>query len=451
MNIDTLPHPVEQLPGYMRNLTYAVAATLDVDIGMALSTLLSGMAAGVHGGFKVERPDGGLEPLALFSIVLAGPTVGKTRTHKLVHTAHGAEDIRRYLAYESNKESRLRSVILQDTTMRGLLEANKGVGESSSISSHEGQNVLGTPLFHRHLDTLNVLYDGDGKAMLTRSKGDIVSAFDASLNILVMVQPDIFESYLQKHGTTARGVGFLARCLFTRAPHLTAGVEPCGDDDELLAIYNKQVKTFLEAQLARLETGCTERQCLRFSPEACQLWEQLTHEHRQLTHSRYWAVQDAANRAMQNVARIAAIIHCYDTAKGMIGRETLYAAWAIVQRHMADFAQLFPPKAPPAPKPRKLSTRERQLQREFDDGRVILDCITEICWRASEPAALKSKVLVRSGLYNARFRTALMRLIDEGSVLESDQGNQMRLSITPQSPVRQFGHQGWEFSVSGSL
>lgn len=471
----TLEHALNVIPNYLHDRVHAIAATLDIDPGMALSTMLSGMAAGVHGGFKVERPDGGMELLALFSIVLSGPTTGKTRTHKLVHKAHNAEDIRRYMAYEEARSGtgdvggrgnssevgsaagrrsrpRLRSVILQDTTKRGLLEAERGVGEAASISVHEGQNVLGTALFRSNFDTLNLLYDGEGKTMLTRAKGDIVMAFDASLNLLVMVQPDVFERYLQKYGDMARGVGFLARCLFTSVP--VGGCmrsQPCRDADQHLAAYNEQVRGFLEAQVANLEAGNTERQVLSFSPEACESWWQLKQEQDRLTQTMYWHVQDAANRALQNVARVAAVIHCYNGSQGPINRETLYAAWAIVQWHMSEFTQLFPPKAPPPPKPPKLSTREKQQQREYDDARIILDRIAEICWRTGEPAALKSKVLVRSGLYNARFRTAVMRLIDEGRVLESGEGHQLRLSINPQSHSTPFSQSGWAFSTGSSL
>jgi hypothetical protein len=466
----SLAHAIDSLPQYLRNWTYAISRELEVDLGMSLATLLSGMATAVHGSKLVERPDGGREPLAYFSVVLAGATTGKTRTHKLVHAAHHAEDIRRYKAYQLAKKSikrraasdsapecdsgpvRLRPVILQDTSNRGLLEVEEGVGESTAISIHEGQNVLGSTLFRDHLGTLNLLYDSEGKAMLRRGNNDLVIAFDASLNLLVMVQPDIFAAYLQKHRDSVRDIGFLARCMFTCVPLAGECADPSIQVPEgCLDGYHAQVEKLLTARLERLEAGDTNRDAVRLSDQARELWWQLAGELKYLTSTRYWHVQDAANRAMQNTLRLAGIIHCYSGESGEIRPETLYAAWAIIQWHMGQFAELFPPKPLPPPAPFKLTSRGKQIQRELDDAKAILDCIAELCWRSGEPSVLKSKVFIRSGLYNARFRTALMRLIDEGKVLESEEGRQARLSIIPPRDSFAGNQLAWSSSASASL
>lgn len=460
------------MPDYLRNLVHAVVNKLDVDPGMAFSTLLSAMASAVQGVRLVLRPDEGLEPLAYFSIVLAGPTTGKTRTHRLVHAAHNTHDIRRYKSYQQAKRKtgagdvgsnddttlrrvgtgRLRSVIQQDTSNRGLLEAVEGIGESTSISVHEGQKVLGSILFRQHLDTLNMLHDCEGRAMLTRGKGDVVIALNASLNALVMVQPDIFGTYLQKHGKTARGIGFLARCLFTTVPPFRTVIGPSVEvPADCLETFNAKAEAFLDAQLANLEAGDTDREVIKFSPNACQLWRDLIAEHRNLTSERYWHVQDAANRAMQNVARVAGIIHSYCNEEGDISSETLYAAWAIVQWHLGQFAELFPAEPLPMPAPPKATAQQKQLQREFEDGRTIVSCIAEMCQRSREPDALKSRVFIRSALYNARFRTALMRLVDDGLVLESGEGKATRLSIVPQHALPLTNQPMWLASSNGGI
>lgn len=469
-----LPHAISQMPAFLRNWVHAITLQLDVDPGMALVTLLSGMGSAVQGARVVSRPDGGVEPLACFHIVQAGPTSGKTRTHRLVHTAHDAHDIRRYEAYRKEKRElaagktrksdrddvslgpertpRLRSVILQDASNRGLLEALDGVGESTAISVDEGQQALESTLFRRHLARLNGLHDGKGKAMITRGNGDVVVAHDAALTILVMVQPDIFGAYLEKHGETARGIGFLARCLFTTIPPSGAPLAGIAEvPDGCLKTYHAKVEAFLQARLADLEAGHTQPSPIDFSPDACHLWQELLAEQRALTDTAYWHVQDAANRAMQNVARIAGIIHCYGEAEGEISAETLQAAWAIVQWHMEEFARLFPPKQlPQAPLP-KPTAQQKQLRREQEDCQAILKCITETCWRNSEPDALKSKVYIRSALYHSRFRTALMRLVDEGAVLETGDGQQARLSIVPQRGIPLMHHESHPNLFHGGL
>jgi len=459
----------------MRNLVYAIAVKLDVDAGMALSTLLSGMASAIHGLKVVKRPDGGIEPLSLFSVVLAAPTAGKTRTHKIVHRAHNAQDLFRYQDYQRAKKvrqatkvpkaraaslnleegtttvdgnscaggssylaetedaSRLRWVILQNSSNRALLEALEGVGEACSMSSHEGQNVLNSDVFKRHLETLDTLFDGDDKTILTRARGDFVMSAQATLVLLVMVQTDIFGKYVRKYGDYARGIGFFARTLFTSVPVFRTPLPACIQvPADCLDNYETQAAAYLDVQRNKLEAGITIREEMAFSPQACQLYWQLAQEHQRLTNTTYWQIQDAANRALQNVIRISAIMHAFSGETGDIPPDTLAAAYALVQWHLAQFSEIFPPKQliwPTQPKP---STRERQLQRQFEDMRTITDCIGELCCRSQKSDALKSKVFVGSGLYNARFRTALMRLTEEGHVLESGEGKEARLSIVPQ-------------------
>ena len=59
-----------------------------------------------------------------------------------------------------------------------------------------------------------------------------------------------------------------------------------------------------------------------------------------------------------------------------------------------------------------------------------------LCRQLESKSVPKEKVYIRSGLYNARFRTALMRLTDEGHVIEEHTRRAALLSIA--SHVLQF-------------
>jgi hypothetical protein len=455
MNNYNVTPPIGVLPEYMRHLVFAIAKEVNVDVGLALATLISGMASAVHGLKVARRPDGGTEPLSLFSCVLAGPTTGKTRTHKLVHRAHSAQDIRRFQAYEralrrrpggdsgaAEREEpadrpRLRWVSVQDCTNRALLEALKGVGEACSMSSHEGQNLLSSDIFRRKLETLNLLFDGE-KSMLNRVKSHVM-AIDASVIVLTMVQRDIFDNYCDTYGKNARGIGFFARTLFTSVPSAPLFVDssvqvPTG----CLYQYDHQVTAYLDAQCEKLESGITAREEMEFSPEACQLYWEIVQDLKQLARTTYWHMQDATNRALQVVIRVAAIMHAFSGDTGNIPSPTLEAAYAIVQWHLAQFAEIFPPEPfVPAP-PQQLSPQERtwqrQSQRIAEDRQSILNIITELCMQNRESSALKSEVmtLFRERAYDARFRAALLRLVKAGEVLETGDGKDARLSIVPQ-------------------
>jgi len=433
----------------MQELAHGVANRLNVDLGMAVSTLVSGMATAVHGTKSVARPDGGIEPLSLLSVIVAAPTTGKTRTYRLTHQVHLDEDLRRYEALLSTQSNaspnragsngrsapgQTRWVSLQNATNRGLVDAIKGIGESTSISSDEGQTVLGSDLFRRHLETVNTIYDGN-KVMLNRARGECLVAANASLVVLVMAQPDIFDAYCRKHGEYARGVGFFARALFTVVPPSRPAfpVAPCGTESSLDDYYDL-VKELLQDQLARRGESRSKRDELQFSPEASALYFMLARDHAHCTQTNFWQVEDAANRALQNMIRLAAIMHVFSGENGPIPSATLEGAYALVRWHLFQFAALFPAEPWTLP---KLTPQERAQQRLWqrvaDDRQAILDIICDLCRSRQTSSALKSDVrtLFRERAYDARFRAALLRLTNDGTVIETLAGKDARLSVAP--------------------
>lgn len=461
-----LPHLIGELPEYLGELALTVSAKLNVDFGMALTTLLSGMASAVHGVRAVRRPDGGLEPLALFCVVLSGSGTGKTRTHKLVHAPHGAHDVRRYEAFQraaqAGTRACLRDVIQPLTSNRFLLKSLEGVGQATAISAHEGKTLLNSYFFRQQLELVNVLWDGDDKITLPLSTGERLMAFDASLNLLVMVQPEIFQDYFAKHGDTARSVGFIPRCLFTIADPCPPGVRcQAPPPSTCLDEYYKDVTAYLDLQYEQLEAP--ERDAPSFSPAACAARFQLQRELEQPSVFQYPGARDAAARALQNVTRVAGVIHSYyprrpddsrmrsggTTAETEISLATLKAAWAIVEGHLRQFAEIFPSKPFRAASPPKAGTQQKRQQRILDDAETIMVHFRAHCERKAESSAPKSAVVTRSGLYPLRFETALIHLIDGNYLTVEGSGKKTRLSLGPRPFVAPsaFG-QGYASSSS---
>lgn len=440
---------LDQLPEYLRELTLTIASTLGVNPAMALPTLIAGMASGVHGLKAVRRPDGGVETLSLFQIVLSGPTTGKTRTHKLVHRAHTAHDIMRYEEHQASKEAGdvrpLRDVLQPLTNSRALLEGLEGVGNATAISTHEGQSVLEGYFFRRQLGIATVLWDGEDKVVLPRAHGGRLIALDASLNMLLMLQPEIFLQHLGQHGGTARSIGFLPRCLFTLVPANLSGFDwSQPGSDSALTEFHKDVAGYLEKQHAKQKTGRVEREIVEFSASAKLLWLQLDREAKQCHGTQYPWIQEAINRVMQNVTRLAGVIHAYfprrpEDTRNLAGAEeeaakseeisvaTLKAAWALAQWHLRQFMQFFPPQPVPPPPPPKPSARDRHLQRILEDADTIILHFKLHCGHTGESSAPKSAVLLRSGLYPMRFNPALIYLTDENYMVMEGEGRQARL------------------------
>ena len=374
-NDHILIQPLRLLPPSVRDPIVAVATQLNVDLGMAISAVLSGMAGSEQGLYLVEDPNGEKQQLSLFFWVLAGPTAGKTRTHKLVHAEHNNQDQLRYDAYKKAKSdgggARLRDIILEDITARGLIEALEGNREATSVSSHEGQRVMESYLM-RKLDIVNSAWDGE-RLPLHRAKGERVVACNPSLNMLIMTQPEMFKQFIDRDKGKAQAIGYWPRCLMmqveTGVPSLQLPYIPPAD---AMPIYYQRVTEMLTSALAKREAGTFDPEIITFSPDACELWRQLSAEQIVLTNTQYWHMSEAARRAMQNVARLAGVIHCFSGVGGGISGPTLLAAWHIVQWYLGQFATLFPP-APwpllPAPKP---TTHEKRQRRVAEDAATIL-------------------------------------------------------------------------------
>lgn len=440
------------LPRVMQSWVAAICTKVRVHESLALSTLLSGMSAGLHGGYSVLLPDHGEEPASLFSMVLAGPTTGKTVTHRLVHLAHSEIDIELTSEHEDgldalegvreegehpaskSSKKRLRTILQQDTSNIGLLEALEGVGESAALSVHEGRRALQSPLFSKHLETLNELYDGFGAVSVTRGRKSRLRALNASLTLLVMVQPDIFSLYLDRSGAEARGNGFFARCLFTIAlpVHSACGVSVV-DPDAILAGYHAKVRQHLKHRLSRLKAKQFETIKLSFSHEASNRWHEIAALHR----NKFRISQDNAdadNRALQNLARLAGIIHCYTGEGHEIARATLEASWSIIQCHLLQFELIFPAKKYFDVTPIKPTVEEKRKLREHDDMNRVTAAIRELASLSGKSEVSYSTVLTMSGLYHQRFRAALIRLIALKHVIDEGAGMARRLKLNFPSP-----------------
>ena len=441
------------IPNYLRDLVYAIVDATGAHPAMALSTLLSGMAGAAHGRYVVQGPTGRANPLGLFMVILSGRTTGKSSVFDLVFDPHREEALRRYRASQARKTTRskrrgaldedeprveparFRDHLLQDVTKRGLLEALEGIGEAATIAAHDGQLVLKSPLFRRDLATVNELFDGNNASSLRRSDGDVLSAFKSSLNLLIMAQPEIAGEFHKFHGSHARSIGFDARCLYTLVP-LVHPEPTASQPAACFEAYCEQTLHHLSERLQQLEAGLTDPAVLHLSDDAHQLWKRLVVTHRQLAEGPFFHVQDAADRAPQQALRLAANIHCYSRTPGPISRDSMNAGWLLSQWYLREFACAFKPM-PALPIPAlKLSPSDKRLQREQEDCRIILETIRVLCRQLETKTVSKEKVYIRSGLYHARFRTALMRLTDEGEVIEERTRRTTLLSIA--SHVVQF-------------
>ena len=446
---------MEAIPEFLRRQVFGLVAATGAHPAMALAALLSGMAAGAHGRYAVLRPNGHPDPLGLFILIVSERTTGKSSVCREVYAPLRNAKKRNYIAAHLRKvrshktaatddgphaaphdePPRYREQLLQDINKRALLEALQGIGESVSVVSDDGETVLKSPLFRLNLAVLNEIFDGDCMCGMGRGERDAVSAIDSSLNVLIMAQPDIMRKFHAYHAGHARSIGFDARCLYICVPRVTPN--PTSSINQLAAClkdYYERAQIHLSERARQLEAGQTDREVLILSEEAEALWWRLLDEHNGRGGRGFEHVQDAVDRTPQHALRIAGNIHAYSGEEGPISASNVNAAWGVARWFLAEFAYAFlpePPALPASPRVPKLSLHDKQLQRQQEDLRTVIDCIRQLCQQLDVEAVPREKVFIRSGLYRARYNTAEMRATDEGKVIETRVRNEVRLALAP--------------------
>ncbi|EFB9877829.1 DUF3987 domain-containing protein [Escherichia coli] len=102
--------------------------------------------------------------------------------------------------------------LYEDVSLKGLIEGLSQYPEAGIITDEAISFFNG--MVKRLLGLLNKGWDG-GRYDLRRADGESYE-LDLCLMISLLVQPDIFSQYLEKHGDTAKSSGFLSRFIVTR-------------------------------------------------------------------------------------------------------------------------------------------------------------------------------------------------------------------------------------------
>ena len=181
------------------------------------------------------------------------------------------------------------------------------------------------------------------------------------------------------------------------------------------------------------------------TPQAANLYFDLLREI-QGNWSGHLYMQDAVGRAMQNVLRIAGNMQAFVDDEAPVSAGVMYAAYLVVDFCLTQFSAVFQPEpikfAPFKPIRIKVSAQQRAAQRVREDAQAIVDGVCALCQLRKEADVLFADVRERLGIYPLRFRAALAALEDEGRVLLTGKGREMRISIVPSAAMSPAPHMG---------
>ena len=217
-----------------------------------------------------------------------------------------------------------------DSTSEGLKKTLALGSPSLMLGSDEAGGVFDSSLF-RDISVLNSLW-GEGRISDSRASRDSYDVDDVRLTILLLLQPTLFNDFINKQGKKLRNSGFLARLLLIdleQIPELCDIPDACSWSDEpgldgFLSILVKHLQDGIE----RREKN-EERICITLSEEAKALWETQNKRIRELMQpgGDLHHYDDFGSRIMEQATRIAAVMQIFITPDSpIITRDTFLSA-----------------------------------------------------------------------------------------------------------------------------
>ena len=385
------PYPVAALPDELRLAVIEAQSFTQAPVALVACSALASLSLVCQGLVDVQRAPGLRGPVGLFTLVIAEsgerksssdglfrPAIDQYERDQVTHSkpallAHekamaaweariaGVKDRIRKLAKDGDPVDaaedelaelfrerpvppRVARLLYCDVTSEALAHSLATEWPSGGILSAEAGTVFGGHAMSvesvmRSMALLNSLWDG-ARIVVDRRNSESFVVDGARLTIGLQVQPAALLAFLNKHGTLARGIGFLARFLFA-CPASTQGTRAFRAPPiswpglERLAVHMRQL---LDVPVT-LDGGRLVPIVLHFSAVAQEVWIK-THDivESELTATGELAsIRDVASKSADNVARLACIFHVLRHGPaGEIGPEDVVSAGKLVAWHLQE-------------------------------------------------------------------------------------------------------------------
>lgn len=259
------------------------------------------------------------------------------------------EVVDRLLKHEELKPVKpvLPILTFEDSTIEALLSALNENIPNASLSSSEGGILLNSRIAS-YTAILNALWSGDD-VTVNRKLEESFTLEEARLVISIMTQWCAFERFMKKSKDDVRGNGFLSRFLVC-APFSNCGFRQSNGIDSTrdgLQAFDDRLYQLL-SEAAEL-VDYTSKSVVKFSDEAKRIWLDVYNdiEFKMGPNGMYQDVKDHASKLPENIARLAALIHYFDSSSEEgISAATLMESINLVGYFSSQFMNVFcaPPK-----------------------------------------------------------------------------------------------------------
>lgn len=238
-------------------------------------------------------------------------------------------------------------MLYEDSTSEALFLGLHQNLPSAGLTSSEGGGVLNGRAL-ADLSKQNAIWSGDS-ITVDRKTVESYELNWARLTVSMMAQESSFKTYMENAGDKSRGSGLLARFLVCH-PRSTQGTRFIKNETVSWEYRNKfavRLKEILERNVFLLEDPTRERQIINLSPEASEEWLDVYNaiESEIKAGGRFDGLGDHASKLADNIARVAAILHCFEGFEGDVSWGTLRFSVDFCLWCSDEFNYLFlPPK-----------------------------------------------------------------------------------------------------------
>lgn len=259
------------------------------------------------------------------------------------------------------REPRLRRVFYSKIPIRELEQQLAVNWPSAGLFSDEAAGILNAR-GESDMSSLDKLWEGKAIDAVGRAARETVFVEDPRLTISLMVQPVVFDRFIERKGDLAKGIGFMSRILLSR-PDTPYGKRSIDSTEQRQTdwtnIFNERIRSLLEHAHADIALRDRLRKTLYFAPAAQKIWEENFNEMESAMAEggRLVNEREFVNRFSEHVARLAALFHFFengkladssdvggaDSSNLAIPESVVTAAIDVVTWYMNEFGRVFNP------------------------------------------------------------------------------------------------------------
>lgn len=331
------------------------------------------------------------------------------------------------------REARLRRVFYSKIPIRELEQNLAGNWPSAGLFSDEAAGIL-SARGESDMSSLDKLWDGKAIDVMGRTARESFFVEDPRLTISLMVQPVVFDRFLERKGELAKGIGFMSRVLLSR-PDTPYGRRMINSSErrqtDWIDLFNERVLALLSHAHSDIALRERNRKVLHFAPAAQQAWEKDFNEMEAETADRGQLVHERefVNRYSEHVARLAALFHFFehgrlnspngngDSDEVVIPEATVTSAMRVAEWYLDQFRRVFNPEV--AMKEMASHVLQKLKERlEIQNAPYALESLTPNETNLEYPANRLRVFCTKHGLKAdvARYREVLRWLEERGNL-----------------------------------